>query len=352
MTIYEEHRVSFGDGKTIFYLAAGPLSGPLLIFMHGWPAIAKTWQPQIKAFALLGFRVVAPDMPGYGQSTARHIKSDYSQQEVVKGMLAVLADTKRETAVWVGHDWGCATLWTLANTHPEVCRAVIGLTVPFGTLELGLEELVKTVDRKLYPENEFPYGQWDYMVFYEQSFDKASSFFDKGIHGFLNMMMRRVTDPSIIDTPSFTSTVVKAGGWFGGMDEPPPPEANVPDDAFNMEVEILNELIAAMEKTGFGPGDSWYMNHKENREYNLNKTKNNMKLEIPVLFIHARYDFVCQSVIGKLADRMRSSCPNLTEKVIDAGHLVASEKPEETNSAIAKWLLEKVPDWWPRVSSI
>jgi soluble epoxide hydrolase/lipid-phosphate phosphatase len=65
MAPYEEHEFTYANGeKKIFYLAAGPKSGPLLIFIHGWPAIAKTWKPQIDTFSSLGFRVVAPDMPG------------------------------------------------------------------------------------------------------------------------------------------------------------------------------------------------------------------------------------------------------------------------------------------------
>lgn len=64
MAPYEEHIVTYGDGKKIFYNAAGPANGPLLIFVHGWPAIGKLWKPQIDAFSAMGFRVIAPDMPG------------------------------------------------------------------------------------------------------------------------------------------------------------------------------------------------------------------------------------------------------------------------------------------------
>lgn len=64
MAPFEEHEVTYADDKKIFYLAAGPTNGPLLVFIHGWPAIGKLWKPQLDAFASLGFRVVAPDMPG------------------------------------------------------------------------------------------------------------------------------------------------------------------------------------------------------------------------------------------------------------------------------------------------
>lgn len=64
MTVFEEHEFAFDEGKKTYYVAAGPTDGPLLIFIHGWPAIAKLWKPQLETFASLGFRVVSPDMPG------------------------------------------------------------------------------------------------------------------------------------------------------------------------------------------------------------------------------------------------------------------------------------------------
>ena len=63
MSTLEEHTFDHGD-RTTFYLAAGPAKGPLLIFIHGWPAIGFNWKSQLTTFASLGFRVVAPDMPG------------------------------------------------------------------------------------------------------------------------------------------------------------------------------------------------------------------------------------------------------------------------------------------------
>ena len=64
MTVVEEHQHRRESGAITFYVAAGPRDGPLMILCHGWPAIARTWQNQIETFAALGYRVVAPDMPG------------------------------------------------------------------------------------------------------------------------------------------------------------------------------------------------------------------------------------------------------------------------------------------------
>ena len=51
-----------------FYLACGPETGQLIIFVHGWPELSHSWRHQLHCFAALGFRCVAPDMRGYGRS--------------------------------------------------------------------------------------------------------------------------------------------------------------------------------------------------------------------------------------------------------------------------------------------
>ena len=55
---------------TTRYLEAGPADGPLMIFLHGWPEIGLMWRTQIEAFASEGWRCVAPDLRGYGGSSA------------------------------------------------------------------------------------------------------------------------------------------------------------------------------------------------------------------------------------------------------------------------------------------
>jgi soluble epoxide hydrolase/lipid-phosphate phosphatase len=345
---YEHHAVAYGsDGKSIFYLAAGPRQGPLIIFLHGWPGIAKTWHPQLQTFAGLGFRVVAPDMPGYGKSTARTDKqTDYSQESVLQGVLAVLADTGREQAIWVGHDWGCATVSTLANTRPDVCRAVAQLVVPYATLERGMEALLAVVDRDVYPKDKYPYGQFSYQAYYEQSFEKAIAFQEQDTHSFLRYVFQQ---PEHLPegTPSPRANIIKDGGWFGGIERPPPP-STVKDEEIVMEQEVFQELVAAMETTGWAPAGSYYMNHKANREYNITHSKHDGKLYMPVLYVHGRWDQVSDSARNvKCTTILRRDCENLTETIIEAGHNIYCEKAEETNAAITRWLVEEVKDWWP-----
>ncbi len=61
-------------------------------------------------------------------------------------------------------------------------------------------------------------------------------------------------------------------------------------------------------------------------------------LRLPVLFLHAAYDRVCETVDSRLAEPMREDCSDLTERVVAAGHWMPQERPDETNAAIANWL--------------
>lgn len=288
-------------------------------------------------------------MPGYGKSTANKIYSDYAQETIAPGLLALLADTGRKNAVWVGHDWGSGVLWAFAATHPHVCRGVVNLAVPYRVLELGLEELIKYVNRERYPEKEFPYGQWSYQAFYEQDFEKATAWFDSDPAGILRVLYAK-GNPSALHTPARTANVVKDGGWMGGIPRPPPKE-KIPAGASTLDhlpAEDVTELEQAMKKTTFFGADAYYMNHKANRKWVLeNSVDSNGVLNMPVLFIEAKYDNVCDTVDSKITEPMTELCKNLSLASIDAGHWVALEKPEETNALITRWLLESLPEYWP-----
>ena len=88
-------------------------------------------------------------------------------------MLELLASLGRDKAVWIGHDWGSPVVWNMAAHHPDRTAGVASLCVPYLAAGFTLETVVPLVDRTVYPEAEFPAGQWDYQFFYEESFDKA-----------------------------------------------------------------------------------------------------------------------------------------------------------------------------------
>jgi pimeloyl-ACP methyl ester carboxylesterase len=326
-----EHTTQTG-GHTTFYLAAGPEDGPLVIFLHGWPELSLSWRHQLPALAEAGFRCVAPDMRGYGRSSVYGKHEDYAQELIVADMIGLLEHLGSERAVWVGHDWGCATVWNIASHHPERCVAVANLCVPYRTLECGLDALLALVDRSVYSEDEFPAGQWDYQYFYQENFAAATAEMDANPYNTARLLFRK-GNPAGRGSPTLTAMIRRNGGWFGGADEAP----DMPRDDDVVSEADLTVYAEALSRNGFFGANSYYMNHAANADY-ANRSVNGGRLDLPVLFIGAAYDYTCETATSPLAGPMRELCSNLSETEIASGHWMAQEQPAEVNAALVRWL--------------
>ena len=127
--------------------------------------------------------------------------------------------------------------------------------------------------------------------------------------------------------------------------------AEIPDLPRDVDVvteEDLRIYASALERNGFFGPSAWYMNHPVNTAY-AETAHNDGYLDMPVLFLTAQYDFVCECVHSRLAEPMRTYCRNLSEETIRSGHWMAQEKPTEVNAAVVKWLATSVPSIWPRL---
>src|SRR5271170_2047355 len=105
--------------------------GPLVVLCHGFPESWYSWRHQIAALSAAGFRVVAPDMRGYGRSDRPEAIDQYTLFHLVGDMVGLLDAIGAEQAVIAGHDWGAPVAWHAALLRPDRFRAVIGLSVPF-----------------------------------------------------------------------------------------------------------------------------------------------------------------------------------------------------------------------------
>lgn len=325
---------------TTAYLACGATDAPPIVFVHGWPELAISWRHQLRCFADLGFRAIAPDMRGYGRSSVPTRTEDYALEEAVADMLELLAALGHESAIWVGHDWGTPVVWSLASHHAGRCRGVAGLCVPYLPGGFVLDALIARVDRRVYPAAEFPAGQWEYMRFYESDFERACRALEADPVATVKALMR-AGSPATRGKPARTAFVRRDGGWFGGADRAP----DVPRDPAVLTEEDLHAYASALARNGFaGPG-AWYMNHARNADY-ARRAPDAGRLAMPVLFLHGRDDTTCETVDSTLAEPMRLHCTNLTERIVASGHWMAQERPVEVNAALAQWLARSFPTLW------
>jgi pimeloyl-ACP methyl ester carboxylesterase len=104
------------NGVGIEYQVTG--QGRPVVLLHGFPDSGRLWRHQVTALAEDGFRVIVPDLRGYGLSDKPSEVEAYSLPVLAGDVMAVLADAGAERAHVVGHDWGAALAWAIASLAP------------------------------------------------------------------------------------------------------------------------------------------------------------------------------------------------------------------------------------------
>lgn len=328
---FTAHRHETARHHTV-WIEAGPSDGPLLIFLHGWPEMGLVWCRQIEHFAAAGWRCVAPDLRGYGGSSVPDAVSAYTVRETAADMVELHDALGGAPAVWVGHDWGSPVVWALASHHAARCRAVVNLCVPYLACGFALPNLLPLVDRTLYPEDKYPAGQWDYWLFYRERFAQAAADDEADVAATLALLYQP-GKPEAVGKPAITANIRAQGGWFGPAHRAPA----VPRNEALLSQADYDALGAAFQATGFRGANAWYMNDAANLAYAA-EAPGFGRLTLPVLFLHAAWDTVCETACGRLAEPMRADCVDLTEQTIEAGHMLMLERPAEVNAAISGWL--------------
>lgn len=105
------------NGVGIEYEVIG--DGPPVVLLHGFPDSGRLWRHQVPALAEAGFKVIVPDMRGYGRSDKPPEVAAYTMELLAGDVLAVMDAAGIERARVVGHDWGAAVAWAIASVAGE-----------------------------------------------------------------------------------------------------------------------------------------------------------------------------------------------------------------------------------------
>jgi pimeloyl-ACP methyl ester carboxylesterase len=108
---------------------AGNSRAPAVLLLHGWPDSHRLWRHQVPALTAAGFRVVAPDLRGFGASGRPADVAAYGLANIVGDVLGVLDHLAIERAHVVGHDWGAAVAWAIAALFPDRVDHLVALSV-------------------------------------------------------------------------------------------------------------------------------------------------------------------------------------------------------------------------------
>ncbi len=115
---------------TLHLAEAGPVDGTPVVFLHGFPDCWISWRAQLPVLAEAGFRVIAPDLRGYGLSSRPPAIADYRIDALLQDIVALIELAAGGRAHIVGHDWGGALAWSLAMLHPDRVDRLAVLNAP------------------------------------------------------------------------------------------------------------------------------------------------------------------------------------------------------------------------------
>jgi epoxide hydrolase 4 len=122
-----ERRLIETNGVRLSCLEAG--SGPLVVLLHGFPQTSYMWRTQIEALRSR-FRVVAPDMRGYGGSDKPSEVRAYRGSVLAADIAGLIRALGADRAHVAGHDWGGGVAWMLAMERPDVVDRLVVINCP------------------------------------------------------------------------------------------------------------------------------------------------------------------------------------------------------------------------------
>lgn len=279
-------------------------AGNPIVLLHGWPEHAFTWRHQIPALVEAGYHVIAPNQRGYGNSSRPSEVSAYDIAHLTDDLTALLDYYRYESAIFIGHDWGAMVTWWMAQLHPNRVKQLIALAVPYQVR--GDLPWIVWMESFL--------GSDYYFVHFNRQPGVADAILDENAHHFLRNLFR-MNIPQTPPEPGMAMiNLAKAKEPLG---EP------------IMHEDELTVFTSAFESSGFTSSINWYRNL--DRNWHLLADVNPI-IQQPTLMIYGKNDMIPKF------EGLSAFVPNVDEEIIDCGHWIQQEKPEETNQIILNWL--------------
>jgi pimeloyl-ACP methyl ester carboxylesterase len=201
------------------YAETGPVDGPPVILLHGWPYDIDSFADVAPLLASAGYRVIVPYLRGHG--TTRFISSDTFRNgqpsAVALDTVAMMDALKIENAILAGYDWGARTANVIAALWPERCKAMVSVS---GYL-IGSPEAGKM---PLPPKAEL---QWWYQYYFATERGRAG--YDKYRHDFARLIWELASpkwdfddatfkrSAAALDNPDHISVVIHNYRWRLGL---------------------------------------------------------------------------------------------------------------------------------------
>ena len=321
------HDVDLGD-VTLRVHELGDPRNPTVILSHGFPELAHSWRHQMPALAAAGYHVLAPDQRGFGHSSAPIAIDAYGINQLSGDLIALLDKagpngTRKDQAVFVGHDWGSLVVWETARLHPDRVKSVVGVSVPLTQWPAKPTDLMKMV----YTDRFF------YILYFQQVGPPERELGADPYHSMASFLYS-ASGQAMVGREMPTDLPPMEGTGFldvMGADYPARPYQG-PEGPWLTEDDLQVYADEFTHSGFFGPV-SWYRNLDAN--YEVLKDLSPDLIAMPSYFITGELDGVNLMDPGGI-ERMQSLLPDFRGFTIvpGAGHWVQQEAPAAFNAAL------------------
>ncbi|MCJ1478183.1 hypothetical protein MMC13_006859 [Lambiella insularis] len=310
-----EHRTAELNGRTYHYLLGEPQqeASNTVFLIHGWPDLSLGWRYQIPMFLGMGFRVVAPDMMGYGRTVAPlEPLSDYGFKRASDDIKELARQLGVSNIILGGHDWGGAIVYRVALWHPELISSLFSICTPFmapSKRYVTLQDAVRTVLPNFGYQLQLGSGEVEKVLDTKQQ-----------IRLFLNALYGGRGPNGEVGFSPETGIIFENLSKLG-----PSPLLSEQELTYYVEEYARNGMRGTL---------NWY----RTRELNYRQEEqlpDHPIIDIPILFIQALDDSV---LTPALARGMERYMPKLSRREVSAGHWALWQKPEQVNGLIREWL--------------
>ncbi len=293
--------------------------GPAVLFCHGFPDTCYTWRRQMKAVASAGYRAIAPDMRGYGRSSAPEDASVYTPLHTAGDLIGLLDALKVPSAVLVAHDWGATHAWNAALIRPDRFKAVFCLSVPYVPRgDVSVFEKMRTSGH----HNDF------YM--FEQIPPEADQLWADAA----------VTIPGIL---YWASGSAPAGTRWHPLDPARSLHRPAPGPLPSwVEPDYVEHTVTEFQRTGFHGGLNYY--RAAEPYFYLSAALRGAKITQPSFYMVGNADGL-KALYPLTVDQLRTGLPGLVGslELDNVGHWLQHEASAEVSEQLVKFLRAVTP---------
>lgn len=317
-----QSRTADVGGLRIHYVEQG--TGPLVLLCHGFPENWLSWRHQIPALAAAGYRVVAPDLRGFGETAGPHEVSAYDMPSLVEDLTGLMDALGEKTAVLVGHDFGASLAWHAALLAPQRFSALAILSVPYQPP--GPVPPTQALRQAMG-------GRFHYMLYFQEP-GVAEQDLEPQMARFLKSMYHTASAAAQPEWPQLAARAhaTRLLDWLIDAKEPP---------SWMTEAEF-QYCLAQFTRNGLARPLNWYRNL--DATWARMKGFADAKITHPTVFISGALDPVTFGVRAAV-DQMTVTVPGLRRRVTvpTCGHWTQQEQPQAVNRELLSFLGEVAP---------